>query len=170
MSNALFDVLSQNKDHLLAGVLLKLKSSSAQHYQHLDEQVLQARVRHLVESFLLSIEQQPSVFIDYIRSIAKERISEGFFLHEMQTALQILEEMVWKLVADSVLPDQQIRSLGIVTGIIGAAKDQLAHNYLRHLELTEQKVVLLQQRLNELSPETLSSLIEHDELGFGIDN
>jgi hypothetical protein len=106
-------------------------------YQAKNAALLWRRAERLVAAFLRSVESQPSVFIAHVDAVAEARMAEGVFLHEMQMALQILEETAWRLVVESAVPAEQIRCLGQVTCVIGAAKDRLAQLYLQRLERAE---------------------------------
>jgi len=164
MSSTLYDVLSKNKTDLSDGVVHRLRSTGASHYQRMETDVLQSRAENLVESFLESIKERPAVFTAYLKQVAEDRISEGIFLHEIQVVLQILEEKAWTLVVDSIPQSDQVRCLSRITATVGTAKDQLAHIYLAHLEKAEVKAAFLRQRLDELAKGTDSGPVGEDDL------
>ena len=168
MAGMLHSAMLNDKTCLIDAVVRRLRSSSVLHYQNLDKVLLRRRAKALVESFLSSLNRNPSVFTAYIRVVADERISEGVFLHEIQTALQGLEEAAWQIVVRSIPQTDQVRSLSQVTGIIGASKDQLAHIYLQHLEKAESRAAILQRRLDELDKGTDPAPLSEEDLDFGI--
>ncbi len=154
MSRNFIEVLLQNQAVLSETIIARLKTSGAVHYQNMDGGVLQRRVDILVDCFLKSMKNRPGVFINYLKKIAEERIPEGIFLHEIQTVLQILEEKSWQLVVENMPQMDQVRCLSQITGTIGAAKDQLAHVYLQHLEKAEMNAAFLKGRLDEMAKGT----------------
>jgi len=154
MSSKFYDVLWGKRVEISKTIVARLKTSGADHYQTMDGGVLQRRVDILVDTFLKSMKNRPGVFINYLRKIAEERISEGIFLHEIQTVLQILEEKCWQLIVKNVPLGDQVRCLSQITGTIGAAKDQLAHVYLQHLEKAELNAAFLKGRLDAMAKGT----------------
>lgn len=48
----------------------------------------------------------------------------------MQTAINVLEEAIWRTVLAELPPEAQGAALGIVGTILGAAKDRLACTYV----------------------------------------
>lgn len=164
MSSNFNDVLLRNQIELSETVIARLNTSGAVHYQSMDGHVLQGRVESLVDTFVKSVQRRPAVFMSYIEQVAEERISEGFFLHEIQVALQILEEKSWLLVVENVPLENQVRCLSQITGTIGAAKDQLAHVYLQHLEKAEMNAAMYRWRLEELAKGTDSGPVAQEVL------
>lgn len=66
----------------------------------------------------------------YADQLARERFSTGYDLSEIQTAINALEEAVWNCVFSELRPDQFAETLGLVSTILGAAKDALAREYV----------------------------------------
>ena len=50
-------------------------------------------------------------------------------LHEVQTAVNIMEECLWQKITEFVDKDQQIYAMKQVTCILGKAKEALASEY-----------------------------------------
>jgi hypothetical protein len=150
MSNCINEVLLRNKAVLSETIIARLKTSGAVHYQAMDRNILQSRIDNLVDTFLKAMNKRPGVFVTYLKQIAEDRISEGVFLHEIQVVMQILEEKSWRLVVENIPQSDQVRCLSQITGTIGAAKDQLAHIYLQHLEKAEKDAAFLKWRLDEM--------------------
>lgn len=154
MSNCINEVLLRNKAVLSEAIIARLKTSGAVHYRAMDRDVLHSRIDNLVDTFLKAMNKRPGMFVTYLKQIAEDRISEGVFLHEIQVVLQILEEKSWRLVLENIPQSDQVRCLSQITGTVGAAKDQLAHTYLQHLEKAEKDAALLKCRLDELAKGT----------------
>jgi len=134
MSEVLIEVLSEHDELLVENVVRQLDVNSASRYHELGTGRLRDRVNALAGAFRKALASRPGAFVSYIEGVARERNSEGFVLGEVQRALRVFEEGVWRLVAVHVPREEQIDCLARVTGIIGAAKDQLAWVYLQLLE------------------------------------
>ena len=59
-----------------------------------------------------------------------ERHGTGYDLSELQTAFNALEEAIWSSVFAHLKPDEYVETLGVVSSILGAAKDELAREYV----------------------------------------
>lgn len=137
MSDKLYEVMRENRASLEDEVFLRMSVSATLENHTVEENLLRDRVCKLVGAFLTSIHEGPEVFVNYIEEITTARIDEGMALHELQLALQVLEEKAWAYVVHSVPMADQVRSLGQITLTIGTAKDQIACIYLHHMELAE---------------------------------
>ena len=164
MSTVINEILLENEPKMVEGVVFQLRRSGADHYRKMDEAVLQNRAQSLVKTFIRSARETPGEFIDYIQSITEDRISEGIPLQEIQIALQILEQKAWQLIVGHVPDADQVRCLSLISRIIGAAKDNLAQVYLRHLEKAESRAEILQSRLDQLAKGTDSGPLSEDDL------
>jgi hypothetical protein len=142
--------LSGSREEIIEAEVHGLRELHAPHYEDIDLNELQLRAVRLVESFLTSLTAGPASFVEYLQSVAQERFHEGFFLEEIQSALNILGEKVWKIVAEGVPEGHQVEYLGRVSAIVGAAKDELARVYTEKLRRAESRVALLQHQLEEL--------------------
>ena len=68
--------------------------------------------------------------IAHVEAIARERFSAGYDLWEVQTAINVLEEAIWKHVLDELPPTDVGEALGLVSTVLGAGKDALARRYV----------------------------------------
>ena len=76
----------------------------------------------------------------HVRAITRERISEGYYLMEMQRALTNLEAAAWHVVVDQSNVFDLVRHLGVVTTVIGRAKDELAVAFLEDARRCRQEL------------------------------
>ncbi len=135
MNTNLIRMIETNRDLLRTRVSTQVRIPSAPHYQDRVKQLLGVRAERLIQEYLESVRTESTGFIDYVRSLAEERIQEGFRLSEIQMALNIFGEEIWQLCTESE-PDKykQLRYLSQMFITIGAAKDQVAQVYLRQRE------------------------------------
>ncbi|HEY5536398.1 MAG TPA: hypothetical protein VIL99_15860 [Ignavibacteria bacterium] len=68
--------------------------------------------------------------LNHVETIARERFSSGYDLYEVQTAINELEEAIWKRIFKEIKPDGLAEALGIVSIVLGAGKDTLARTYV----------------------------------------
>jgi hypothetical protein len=151
MLSPLCQLYLEAENELVHDIMCQLRQSTARHYAELEEHELHRRVQKLVAHFEISLRERPAVFSDYVGTIVEERIAEGFVLAEILTSMRILEEKCWQVAAESLAPRALVPCLARVTGTIGAAKDRLAEQYVRHLEKAEDEALLWQRRYEELA-------------------
>jgi exonuclease VII large subunit len=154
LSSELFELIDEQRSQLVRAVVERLHGSTSRHYQQLPVDRLQQRAERLVESFLEALDDRPGVFVEYMATITRERISEGFFLKEIQAALGILEDQAWRLVTERLQAEAHASALARVSMTVGAAKDRLARIYLEQARAAEKRVTLLQEQLDALNAGT----------------
>lgn len=166
MSNKLQQVIAENRALLHDEVFLRLNAPGVLHKHALDEDLLRGRITLLIDKFLASLNGTPEVFVSYVESITDERIDEGIVLHELQLTLILLEEKVWQIVVESIPLEDQVRCLGLITLIIGTAKDRVALIFLHHLEMVESEVSFLRRKSGFLEQGTDSPPVTEDDLNW----
>jgi hypothetical protein len=62
--------------------------------------------------------------------LAAERFRSGYDLSEVQMAFNALEEAAWSVLCARLAPDELALSLGLVSTVLGAAKDALSREYV----------------------------------------
>jgi hypothetical protein len=108
-----------------------VERSRLTHYAAAGTDEAHQRLDRLYSLMLQSLESRNLVpIIDHMTQVAAERFEAGYDLREVQTAINVLEEAVWKVVVESVPPEQLAQSLGLVGTVLGAAKDSLARAYV----------------------------------------
>jgi hypothetical protein len=160
MALELYGLVHGASEDLVERLVSRIRSTRASHYKDVNLEELQHRCRTLVGEFLHSTYSTRRPFIAYVRSIAGDRISTGFLLHEIQDALSALEEELWMLCHREVAGRERLyRHLVFVSSIIGSAKDQLARLYLAHKEKAEQAMARLQDDPGELFKGTQTAVV-----------
>jgi len=86
--------------------------------------------------------------LQYTEKIAKERFASGYDLHEVQTAINSIEENIWQLIFKNIKANKLAESLGLVSSILGAGKDNLARNYVALATKTKVSTINLQSLLS----------------------
>ncbi len=62
--------------------------------------------------------------------VADDRFHAGYAIREVQIAINVLEESIWNHIVANVPPNELARALGLVSTVLGAAKDALARAYV----------------------------------------
>jgi len=71
-----------------------------------------------------------SGIVDYARKLATARFESGYDLAELQAAFNALEEATWSTLCARLEPASLAVSLGLVSTVLGAAKDALSREYV----------------------------------------
>ena len=68
--------------------------------------------------------------IAHAETIGRERFEAGFDLSEVQTAFNVLEEVIWMHILKHLPSGELAEALGLVSTVLGAGKDALARTYV----------------------------------------
>lgn len=124
-------LLSQEGEAIVTEAVDVLNRTRLQHYAEAGAGESRQRLQKLFDLLRAAISGRNLVpVIDYMKQVAAERYSAGYEIREVQTAVNVLEETIWKRVVASVPPEQLAESLGLVSTVLGAAKDSLAREYV----------------------------------------
>jgi hypothetical protein len=143
MPTELCEAISEEGTALVEHLVGALQAPETPHYRGAGEAVLRERCQALVAAFADSCRGNPEPFASHVRAITHERLSEGYYLQEIQRALVVLEEAAWQLAVENSNVACLVRNLGLITATIGRAKDELALAYLadaRRTRLTLQRL------------------------------
>ncbi|HEY3358069.1 MAG TPA: hypothetical protein VGQ83_32770 [Polyangia bacterium] len=155
------EILEPHRPELIDAVVMGLRASGAPHYQTVDPGLLARRAATLVDAFVAA-DGEPEPFIGYIQQLSHERITEGYYLNEIQTALNLLDQRAWAAVAEHAGPADVVRLVARVCRAVGAAKDELARIYLLRTRQAEERVVHLERQLKELFKGTDGGVVPED--------
>ena len=159
-------MLAENRDQLETEIFLRLSAAAVLNGHVVPEPVLRGRVRLLVDAFLGALGPVEDGFRNYIEAITAERVHEGMSLHELQLALQVLEERTWQLIVESVPMAQQVSCLARITSVVGEAKDRIAHVFLHEMEAAEAGRDFACRNVVRLSAGTDPGLVSEDDLNW----
>ncbi len=130
MKTQFFSLLNDEQDGLALEAVNRLKTSTAAHYNQAEFGCLRSRCNKLIQAFILAVKGEQEGFAEYVRNISRDRIKEGYDLSEMQYALGVLKDLVWRLGINKVADEKErLEDLYLITSIIGSAKDRLAQQY-----------------------------------------
>jgi hypothetical protein len=66
----------------------------------------------------------------HAQTLAKKRFEAGYGIGEVQTAFNVLEEAIWRLVVPDIPREDLIESVGLIGTIFGAGRDALANKWV----------------------------------------
>ena len=127
----LIELLQEDSSHILADALALIRRSHLEHYEQSGED---ATLRYVQALFALATdairERNLASLLAHVDSIAEARFGSGFDLGEVQTAFNVLEEVIWNRIVHRLKPEQLAEALGLVSTVLGAGKDRLARTYV----------------------------------------
>ena len=101
------------------------------HYEAAGEEETRRRFETLYDELLAAVSSRDlGSMVEYARRLAAERFRSGYDLSEVQSAFNALEESAWTTLCARLEPQQLALSLGVVSTVLGAAKDALAREYV----------------------------------------
>jgi len=101
------------------------------HYEKIGLEESRQRLETLYDFMLTSIKDKNLMpVIEYIKNNAKRRFASGYDLYEVQTAINVLEEVIWRQIFENLKPEEYSEAIGLVSTVLGAAKDALAQKYV----------------------------------------
>jgi hypothetical protein len=131
MSMNLHEFLQTNAAGIIEEACQALTRSQAKHYQQAGPEHLHARIKALYTLTVRGVkERNLGPMVAHADAVAIERFSAGYDLWEVQTAFNVLEEVLWQKVLKSLPADQYAEALGLVSTVLGAGKDALARKYV----------------------------------------
>ncbi|MGD1011988.1 MAG: hypothetical protein ABR925_05595 [Acidimicrobiales bacterium] len=127
----LLSVLSEARAEILGEVTEGLNRSHAGHYETSGAEGLRVRLESLFDTVVAAIrDRKLDQVIKYAEHIGRERFASGFGIEEVQTAFNVLEESMWRHVAEAVPAKELVESLGLLSTVLGVGKDALARTYV----------------------------------------
>lgn len=127
----LIDFLENESGPIVAEASAALARSDLVHYKEAGPVVGRDRLAELYRLTVETIrERNVTPIIDHMTGVAYERFHAGYTIREVQIAINVLEEAIWSHIVRSMPPDELAEALGLVSTVLGAAKDSLARAYV----------------------------------------
>ena len=127
----LTELLRENADELVGGAVAELHQARLSHYEQEGVQAIRERLSALLDLTLSCLEERRAdPIVDWAARVGRERFAAGYDLLEVQTAINVIEEALWKRILASVGPEDLAHALGLVNALLGMAKDTLARTYV----------------------------------------
>ncbi len=124
------DYLLSRRDEIVAAAEADLSARSVR-YAQTPEALLHDRLVGLFDTLVDSLATACLLpMVDRTHEIAAERFHGGYDLSDVQCAFNALEEAIWARVFAEGEPEQYRTVLPWVSAAVGAAKDELARDYV----------------------------------------
>ncbi len=125
------DLLRAQRATVIDRAAAVLGESRARHYDSIGPELRRNRLEVLYDQIVGAVDSRDlGDVLSFARELAEERFSAGYDLSEIQVAVNILEEAVWRRIFSELRPDQFADALGPVSTIFGAVTDALAREYV----------------------------------------
>jgi hypothetical protein len=119
------------EEDLVDDAVTELRHARLKHYIADGEEITRERVARFIECAMECFSLgRAEPMISHAEHIARERHASGYDLFEVQTAINVIEEALWKRILSSVEPHELAHALGMVNAIFGMSKDVLARTYV----------------------------------------
>lgn len=127
----LITLLDKEGPQIVEEATTALDRSSLEHYQEAGHAVGRERLAELYRLTVVGIRERNLVpVMDYMAAVAEERFHAGYTIREVQIAINVLEESIWNYIVHNTPPGELAEALGLVSTVLGAAKDSLARAYV----------------------------------------
>jgi hypothetical protein len=127
----LIELLDSKAEEIINGASEAMKRAGMKHFDSDTPEQIRKRVTmlyHLTERGVKEKNLFPMV--SYVEKMAEERFTAGFDLQEVQTAINVLEEYLWRYISEELPPAALADALRLVSSILGGTKDALARKYV----------------------------------------
>ena len=125
------ELLVSQRGEVLDEAFGALSRSHHSHYDQAGETFTRDRLGELFDLVVAALRDRELAPVGaYCEDLATQRFNAGFDFTEVQTAFNTLEEAVWKRVASGVPAAELAEAIGLISTILGFAKDALARRYV----------------------------------------
>jgi len=127
----LHKLLIDNSEEILKDACQSLQRAKLKHYDCSAETENRKRLEKLLDLTAECIKHKKLfAMVSYMEETASQRFYAGFDYSEVHSAINVLEETIWKKINSSLDPNQIGEALGLVSTVLGAAKESLARTYI----------------------------------------
>ena len=124
-------LLHDHSNEIIEEACTTLKRIHLKRLEHAPPEQIHQRVKGL---FVLTArgvkERNVGPLVAHAEHIAQERFKARYDLWEVQTAFNVLEEIIWARILKELPPASFAEALGLVSTVLGVGKDTLARSYV----------------------------------------
>lgn len=127
----LIELLDSKAEEIINGASDAMRRSGMRHFDSDTPEQIRMRLTmlyHLTERGVKEKNLFP--IVSYVEKMAEERFTAGFDLQEVQTAINVLEEYLWRYITEELPPAALADALRLISSLLGGAKDALARKYV----------------------------------------
>jgi hypothetical protein len=146
----LAQLLRETAGTLVEEAAAQVHQARLQHYEEEGVPAARERLSTLLDLTLECLEaSRAEPIIEWATRIGRERYERGYELAEVQTAINVLEEILWRRILATLGPGDLAYALGLVNALLGMAKDTVARTYVSLATRREEPAVRLEPLLRE---------------------
>lgn len=124
-------MLVSRREQILAEAVRSVDRAHLEHYERAGEAVVRQRLDDLLGLVLDALRNRDlGPVLAHAEAVAVQRFEAGVDLAEVQTAFNVLEEILWRRILQELPAEAQAEALGLVGTVLGAGKDRLARTYV----------------------------------------
>ena len=125
------EFLVRGREAIVDAAEAALERAHTRHYDEAGTAETRRRLETLFDHVLGAVRARDlEAVVEYAQTVAADRFEAGYDLSEVQTAFNALEEAIWRGIFAELEPADYAEALGLVSTILGAAKDALARRYV----------------------------------------
>ncbi len=127
----LIQLLEKYNDEIILTANDALTRAPLKHYKKAGKEENKIRLQTLYDFILKSIKKNNLLeVIKYAEQIARKRFLSCYEIHEVQTAFNVLEEVIWRKIIQKLQPADVAKALILISTVLGAGKESLANTYV----------------------------------------
>lgn len=127
----LYQFLHDRSAEIIAEAEQAMRRAHLRNYEKEGSEALHQRLKALLVLTTRGVkERNLGPMISHSDSVARERFGAGYDLWEVQTAFNVLEEILWQRILRELPPEEYAQALGLVSTVLGTGKDTLARVYV----------------------------------------
>lgn len=127
----LLQLLENSREEIVAESVNALGRAHLKHYEISSERQNRERLSRLFDLTRDCVKTLNVIpMVEYAHQVANERHRDGFDLQEVQTAFNVLEEIIWKRITGSLEPQDYPEAFGLASTVLGVGKQALAVEYV----------------------------------------
>ncbi len=124
-------LLQSRREQILAEAVRSVDRARLEHYERVGDAVVRQRLGDLLALVLGALRNRDlGPVLAHAEAVAVQRFEAGVDLAEVQTAFNVLEEILWRRILQELPAQAQGEALGLVGTVLGAGKDRLARTYV----------------------------------------
>ena len=124
-------ILQEGRQEMLEEAVASLRRARLEHYEKAGPNQIRQRLSVLLDLVIAAVlERNLAPIIAHANAVATECFEAGVDLSEVQTAFNVMEEVIWMRILKKLAASKQAEALGLVGTVLGSAKDSLARKYV----------------------------------------
>lgn len=124
-------ILQESREAILDEAVESVRRAHLEHYDHAGPELIRERLDTLLGIVIEAVlKRNLEAIVSHARAVAVERFEAGVDLYQVQTAFNVLEEVLWYRILKALPPGEQAEALGLVGTVLGNGKDVLARKYV----------------------------------------